>query len=112
VRGHGLKKILTVCEGGNVRSVGLAYALKSNGQDAVAASWRFNTKETLAMLYRWADFIVVMQPEMMEHIPNRYKPKLRCIDVGPDRFGSAFHPELQGIFQAHMLDWQARDFEL
>ena len=106
------KRILTVCEGGNVRSVGLAYALKSHGVDAIAASWRFNTKHTLNMLYRWADYIVVLQDEMKQHIPKMYQKKLRVMDVGPDRYGSAFHPELQGHFHAYMLEWQQREFEL
>ncbi len=58
-----MRKILTICDGGTVRSVCLARLLK-DGQvdgrqhDAVAASGLWNSKGTLAMLCRWANLIV------------------------------------------------------
>lgn len=89
-------RVLCICEGGNVRSVGLAFRLKQcHGLDAIAASWRFNSPETLKLLYGWADRIVVMQPEMWEHVPAEFRSKAAICDVGPDNYGTAFHPVLQ-----------------
>lgn len=106
------KKFLTVCEGGNVRSVSLAFLLKNNGQDAVAASWRWNSPETLALLCEWADYVYVMQDEFKEKIPERFRDKVGIADVGPDRFGNPLHPELIQILSPWVAQWEARDWEL
>lgn len=91
-------KILTMCQGGNVRSVALAARLKGlHGHDAVACSWEFNTPETIKMLCQWAEMIVVMEAVFVKYIPVEFGKKIHYCDVGPDRWGSAFHPELQDI---------------
>ena len=92
-------RILTICEGGTVRSVSLARILKDEEvdgrtHDAVAASWRWNTKETLWMLCIWADLIVVMEDYMREHVSDVFHNKLKVCDVGPDRYGNWFNSEL------------------
>jgi hypothetical protein len=98
-------KILTVCEGGNVRSVSLAFVLKNHlGHDAVAASWRFNSEKTLEMLYEWAEKIIVMQPEFLQHIPHLHRMKTTVCDVGQDRFGNAFHGELLMIVMTWLVN--------
>jgi len=108
-------KVLCMCQGGHVRSVALKFLLYYGGKkiDALACGWESNTAETRAMLFAWADYIVIMQPQFAEHVPAafHYRPdgprKLFCYDVGPDRFGTAFHPELQemlkGMIAGHRL---------
>ena len=98
-------KILTVCRGGHVRSVGLKYLLHygvEERHDVIACGYESNTQETREMLYSWADYIVVMQPHFAEYVPEKFHNsedgarKLFCYDVGEDRFLNPFHPELQG----------------
>lgn len=65
------------------------------------------------MLYKWADYIIIMQSKFEKYVPDKYKfnesgeRKLFAYDVGEDRFGYAFHPELQkmldGMIQNHGL---------
>lgn len=89
-------KFLCVCDGGNVRSVALAFELKhTHKQDAIAAGRWCASPDTLEMLCQWADVIVIMQPCMEESISPEYKAKLRCVDVGPDRYGVYIHPDLR-----------------
>jgi predicted protein tyrosine phosphatase len=92
-------KILTICQGGAVRSVGLARVLRDHDiagrtNDAIAASWRWNSPQTLEFLGQWADLVVVMEPYMTDQIPASIRSKTRVCDVGPDRYGNAQHPDL------------------
>lgn len=118
-------KILTVCQGGHVRSVALKYLLHYGGygqHDVIACGWQSNTQETREMLYEWADLIIVMQPEFAQFVPEKFHTKwkpndigtsnwkegdtvrrLYCFDVGQDRYGNAFHPELQAMLRS-MID--------
>jgi predicted protein tyrosine phosphatase len=84
-------RFLCLCEGGNSRSVGLAFILKHYcDADAIAAGWRFMSSEALDMLYEWADRIVVMQPYISEKVPEKYADKVSVCDVGEDRY---FRPD-------------------
>ncbi len=86
---------LCVCDGGNVRSYALAYVLHDlRGHEAIAVGRLRVSASTMQYLCNWADRIVIMQPHMEESIPIGCKDKLRCVDVGPDRFGMWVHPEL------------------
>lgn len=93
-------KFLCVCDGGNVRSVGMAFALKHRedlsctGDEAIAIGRGNTSMDTLAMLCEWADRIIIMQPHMKESIGLKYIHKIVCVDVGPDRYGVYVHPEL------------------
>ncbi len=102
-----MSNFLCMCEGGNVRSVGLAFQLKEHGQQALACGWRFTNPKTLNMLCGWADYIVVMQAEMAKYIPEAWKNKVRIVDVGPDNYGYAFHPQLQGFLKGVVDSWAA-----
>jgi predicted protein tyrosine phosphatase len=95
-------KILTICRGGQVRSVAAKFALTQYGHDVLAIGWQNNSKETLNMLCEWADYIVVMKDEFCKEIPDKFEHKMICYHVGPDRFGYAFHPELQQMIH-HMI---------
>lgn len=88
-------KFLCVCDGGNVRSVAMAYALKMNEQEALAVGRLYTTKETMDMLSSWADQIILMEPHMIESIDPMFHKKIIVCDVGPDRYGLYIHPELQ-----------------
>jgi predicted protein tyrosine phosphatase len=99
-------KILTMCAGGHVRSVGMKYLLTYKyGHEALACGQDSNSPETIEMLCQWADYVVVMSPEYEKFVPQKYhfkengERKLFCYNVGPDRFGTAFHPELQKMIQ-------------
>ena len=88
-------KILCVCQGGNSRSVAMAYVLKYHfGHDALACSAEKNSAETLVYLYDWADKIIVMQPEFVGVIPLRMYEKVIRFDVGRDRWMNGLHPQL------------------
>ena len=88
-------KLLSLCEGGNVRSVACAYLLKTKyGCDAIAASWHYNSRETLALLFKWADNIVIMQPQFKDYVPDKFHDKIVVVDVGPDIWGDPAHPDL------------------
>lgn len=95
-------KVVTLCQGGNVRSVGLKYILSYKYRhDVIPCGWESNTAETRKMLFEWADKIVIMQPQMKQYVPEEFykdkngEQKIFCYDVGEDVFGYAFHPKLQ-----------------
>jgi len=96
---------LVICDGGNVRSHALAYVLHDlRGHEAIAVGRLRVTMQTMETLSDWADRIVLMQPHMIESIPSRYHYKVRCVDVGPDRWGIYVHPELLAMVQQG-ADW-------
>lgn len=101
-------RILTICQGGHVRSVAAKYLLRYKyGHDVIACGWEGNTDETRDMLCQWAEYIVIMQGEFKKYIDPMYHGKLFAYDVGRDRFGNPFHPELQamidGMIRKHGL---------
>lgn len=89
-------KILTMCRGGNVRSVTLAYLFKYKYNiDSLACGWERNSPETNEMLFEWADLIITVEPYILtEKIPNKYHYKAKVYDIGEDVWGLALHPEL------------------
>ena len=91
-------KILCICQGGNVRSVTLAYVLKYGyGIDALAAGWEPNPPETLEMLGAWADHVFIADEVMREKLPPALQSRAHTIPVGPDRWFMSLHPELLEI---------------
>lgn len=92
------QKVLAVCTMGMVRSVAMSYALKSKGFDSLAMGVRAQGEDTKLMLYQWADVIIAMAQDVMDLIPPAYRnSKTMLCDVGPDRFGTPMHPELQQL---------------
>jgi predicted protein tyrosine phosphatase len=88
-------KFLCICDGGNVRSAALAFVLHDELlHEAIPVGRLRVSPATMRMLCEWADIIVIMQPHMEECVPKEFKPKLRCVDVGADRYGVFVHPEL------------------
>lgn len=108
-----MKKFLTMCEGGNVRSVALAYTLKHPfGQNALACGWRWNPMETRIMLFEWADYIILMQPQFRDHVPEAYHHKCRCVDVGVDNYGTPMHPDLRRGLHEVVQQWHDMNWEI
>ncbi|NIQ80614.1 MAG: hypothetical protein GTN93_21485 [Anaerolineae bacterium] len=89
-------KIVCVCAGGNVRSVGTARILKYGfNQNAVAVAIEKNMPQPFEMLADWADVITVAEGHMTSAIPEKYHPKLRVVEVGPDVYGDPTNPKLE-----------------
>lgn len=107
-------RFLCVCLGGNVRSVSLAFVLKESGQDAVALGALYNPEGTFRLLADWADWVVVLAAEVMPHLPPwmHALKNLAIVEVGPDRFGSAFHPELLAMLVPVVEEWKGRNWDL
>jgi len=95
------QRIVTMCQGGEVRSVALKRLLgRGLGRDVIACGWEVNTLATREMLFAWADTIIILQSNMEEHVPEKYHNnpdgtrRLFCYDVGPDIWSSSHHPDL------------------
>jgi len=87
------QKILCVCQGGNSRSVHLAYLLKDRYRfDALACGWEGNAEDTLMYLCKWAEVIIVVQPMFVEKISEKFREKVIVMDCGEDRY---FNPNLE-----------------
>ena len=104
------KKVLVVCIGGTVRSVGVKDYLNGNmACDALAASAIWQSHETMATLCDWADLIVPVEPRDLPDGPEQYRERwARCFmwepqydqkrkvfNLGPDVWANARHPDLQ-----------------
>ena len=96
----------------------MAIALKNAGQEALAAGWETAGSETLKMLCHWADAIVVMQGEVIAKLQEKvgkddfdYR-KIIVVDVGPDVFGTPFHPALLSYLKGIAQDWKRKGFAL
>lgn len=104
-------KILTVCEGGNVRSVGMAWTLKNQGHNAVAVGSMYafashNDRQPGFMLCQWADVIIPMADYILKGtpIPQDCVHKVKVCDVGQDTYGNPFHPNLQEQISAWLKE--------
>jgi predicted protein tyrosine phosphatase len=91
-------KFLCVCEGGNVRSTTLAYALKDwHGQEALACGTDCNSFFTLNMLGNWADVILVPSRRVWDKFPPGYEEKMVEVTIGHDVWQTPWHPDLMEL---------------
>jgi len=98
-------KILCVCEGGNSRSVALAWLFKKSfGMEAISVGLRESSKETLTMLGKWADHIILTDRNLKDRIPKEWKPKLRVYHSGPDIYFKGFAETLINKFLQYLED--------
>ena len=98
-------KIVTLCQGGNSRSVALGFVLKYYyGQDVLACSWEKNTEETKSMLFAWADRILIMETSFLQYVPTEFQKKVGIYDVGPDIWCNGLHPQLIEIVNKMVLE--------
>lgn len=89
------KKILTICEFGNSRSVGCAFLLKAKyHKDAIACGICSTSPETFDMLCNWADNIIITFAPIARDINEKYKNKVLIWDVGADRYWTPPSKEL------------------
>ena len=113
------RKVLCVCIGGTVRSVGIKDALNGTyGCDALAASAIWQSADTMWMLCTWADLIVPVEPRSLPKGPIQYEKawwacamwerefdsKRKVFDLGPDVWGNARDSALQGIIRARIKE--------
>ena len=95
---HAPQRILIVCQGGNVRSVHVAYVLKYYYKlDALSASWERNSIATLRMLMRWADVIMIVEQEHLQYVPQEFHRKTSLIPLGPDQWGIRYQDLVQTV---------------
>jgi hypothetical protein len=94
----------------------MSLQLKMHGQDSLQAGWRYNTAETITMLGKWADYVIFMQPEMIERLKEKGgvidEHKIRVVDVGLDVYHSNTHMGLNQYLQGVVRDWQSRNWEI
>ncbi len=98
---HKKYKIVTICRGGNVRSVGAKYILHYKyGHDVIACGYESNTQETREMLYDWADYIIIMSKDFEQYVPDKYKTsssgarKLYLYEVGGGSLWKSISPRI------------------
>lgn len=89
------RRYLCVCQGGNVRSVCLAWHLKNQGHEALSAGLDYLSDETMALLYTWADVVIVMEERFKVRVPERFHYKLGVCEVGPDIYGNPMNKVLK-----------------
>lgn len=96
---------LAVCERGNCRSVHLAYILKDDlKQDAIACGVKAADSETLEMLGKWADTIVLCDKALERWVPESWLDKMVVFDVGEDRYFRGFNKELIELFYGYLRE--------
>jgi predicted protein tyrosine phosphatase len=89
--------IVTMCRGGNVRSVAAKMILSRYLKHEVVAIGADNTSQkTKEFLFNWADKIVVMSSneEILSKVPENRFNKVVLLDVGNDIWGNPFHEDL------------------
>lgn len=80
-----------------MRSVAMRYVATDDYRlDALAAGLCKNSRPTLDLLCSWADMVIVCSRNLWATaVPSDWpRDKLHLCDLGPDRWGSAEHPEL------------------
>ncbi len=94
-----MKRIVTVCSAGLVRSAALADVLKMHFEpcDVIPVGVDRNDREpggSLELLFNWADHIIVMNEPLRRKIPDNYQHKIIICEVGKDVFGNPRHRTL------------------
>lgn len=91
-------KILCVCNQGNCRSVGTRYVLNKNGYSNVIAIGGANTSvETLSMLCKWADVILLAKPKHKSFLPIYHEKVNNDFTIGEDVYNNPLHPDLHKV---------------
>jgi predicted protein tyrosine phosphatase len=98
------RRVLTVCQRGNSRSVALGWILKDGlGAEALCAGVETSSPATLAMLCEWAEVVIVVDARLTDRIPVAYAAKLLVWDVGRDVYFRGFDDRLVAQFE-HFLE--------
>ena len=96
-------KVLCICEHGNVRSVALAYLIKTiYGHEAIAVGVKNISAHTDLMLTEWADKIIYLDGNIeidkghkVKDVITHPNEKTIILDVGEDIWHDPFHHNLQ-----------------
>lgn len=75
-------KVLCIGRKGDVRSVALAWLLKSKGHDAIAVGMRCMGRDTRKMLLDWSELIIVLHEKCQEGVPEEHWHKTKIWQVG------------------------------
>jgi predicted protein tyrosine phosphatase len=90
-------RILCVCSQGNKRSVFTRQAL-NHLHDVLSIGVDTNDQDTIDMLAKWADIILLAEPEMQISIPIGYQPKIdHKFTIGPDIYPVSIKGKLMKI---------------
>lgn len=97
-------KILCVCRKGNVRSVATKYALNRRGyKEVLTVGFDMVTPETLNMLCKWADIILVPKITHWEKIDKRFTNKIKKgFVIGDDIYGTPVNLKLEEIINKNL----------
>lgn len=87
-------KILVVCDQGNNRSVNFAHRLRYWKHEVIPVGINVLSFETLSMMYKWADKIIIVHGMQWRKIPEEFKAKTVLFDVGADQYPRPFNPQL------------------
>lgn len=97
-------KILVLCNHGNVRSVALAYLIKTiYKHEAIAVGISETSKETQEMLFNWADKIITLYTNPKFKVLPPFS-KMHKLDVGEDVWHNPFAQELQHKLLKHIKE--------
>ena len=95
-------KILCVCGKGNCRSVGTRICLNNRGYANVIAIGTTNTSmNTLAMLWNWADLILLAKPTHNVFFPLSDKVYTK-FTIGEDKWSNPYSKELHKIINEQL----------
>jgi galactitol-specific phosphotransferase system IIB component len=99
-------KILILCDKGINRSHTLASRLKwvGDGHDILTAGIETNDEDTLLMLQRWADVIIITDPDQEMALTHPYMFKCQLWNIGPDKYPRPYNKELLAIVTKLIAD--------
>lgn len=96
-------RVLCVCERGLNRSTTAQWALSHEpNTEVLSAGLHTLSEDTLAMLFDWADRIILLDKRYVNSVPRE---KLVLWDVGPDRYEHHFNPELVRLVRGYARWW-------
>lgn len=95
-------KVVCICRGGQVRSVAARYILSERFgfRKVLACGWEKNDHDTVEMLCRWADAILIVGSAKQWVVEGKVDwifNETALIDIGPDVYHRYNHPELINI---------------
>jgi galactitol-specific phosphotransferase system IIB component len=104
------KRILVVCEEGMNRSHTIKGQIQYWGHDVLTVGLKRNTADTLVMLMKWAELIILTEdiqygiieqllvdPPFLENCA----PKTQLWNIGPDNYPRPYNKELLDIVRAY-----------
>lgn len=98
------QKVVCVCRYGQVRSVCARFILTRiySFRKVIACGWENTDVETLAMLFKWADVVMVVGRPSDWNLPTPPEKTVH-LEVGADEWGDYRHPKLIGRVLGHLI---------